>query len=111
MAQPNLGDEPLKTEAAFNARARPPEVVIDDDDALTRPAELEGPVDQRVLQPRRLLVSLDLLRRRLANVDYRRALPVPALDLVGQHAVRRQQAGIAHRSPPGSEERLESVAG
>jgi hypothetical protein len=34
-----------------------------------------------------------------------------ARDLVGQHAARLQQAGIAHLSPLCSEEHLEPVAG
>src|SRR5436853_2186631 len=111
MSEPNLGDQPLKAEAAFSGRARPPEIVVNDNDALTRPAELERPVDQGILQPRRLLVTLDLLRCRLTNVDHRGALSMSARNLVGQHAARRQQAGTAHRSPPCSEERLEPVAG
>ena len=55
--------EPLKAEPPFDRGARTAKIVIDHDDRLARPAELEGAIDQPILQPRRFLVALDLLNR------------------------------------------------
>jgi len=78
--------------------ARPAEILVDDVDALARPAEPDGPLDQAVLQLRALLVLAYLLDRRLAHVD------------VGElGAVRRRRrlsgrrgAQHAHSPSPGS---------
>ena len=50
VAQSDLRHQPLKAEPAFDARARTAEIVIDDDYALASPAEMEGAIDQSVLQ-------------------------------------------------------------
>ena len=42
------------------------------------------------------LVSLNLLKRGLANVDYRHPLPMPTVDLVRHHAVGRRTPNLAH---------------
>jgi hypothetical protein len=50
MAQPDLGDEALETLPFVAGAARFAEILIDDDDALSRPAELDCPLDEVVLQ-------------------------------------------------------------
>ncbi len=49
---------------------------------------MEGAIHQGASQPCRFLVALDLLHRRLADVDNRKALAMPPKDLLG-HARQR----------------------
>ena len=52
-SEADLGDQALKPGPVRRA-ARATEILVDDEDALARPAELEGTVDQAVLQAGRL---------------------------------------------------------
>ncbi len=63
MAEADFGNQTLKAGATFDARARAAKIVIDHNNHLPRPAELEGTIDQGVLQPRQFLVTFDLLNR------------------------------------------------
>jgi hypothetical protein len=72
----------LETQTAFGRLPRPPEVIINDNNCLTRPAELEGPIYQRVLQSCGLLVPFNLLRCGLSDVNHRCPLAVTTLDFV-----------------------------
>ena len=65
---------------------RTAKIVIDHHNALPRPAEMEGAIDQSVLQPCQFLVTLDLLNRRLTDVDNRQTFTMPPKDLLGQAA-------------------------
>jgi hypothetical protein len=47
-----LGDQSLKAKPTFDGSTRSPEIIVDDDDGLSGPSQLKGPVDQCVLQPR-----------------------------------------------------------
>src|SRR5215471_11532606 len=112
VAEPNLRDQPLKAKATFDARARSPEIIVNHHDALARPPKLKGPIDQRILQPCRLLVTLNLLHRGLADVDHREALAMVPKDFVGHHAaLTRRELPVHHRRSPRSQTRFGAVAG
>jgi hypothetical protein len=68
MAEAHFRHQPLEAEPPFDGAAGSAEIVVDGDDRLSRPAEMERPVDQRILELGRFLVALNLLRRRLTNV-------------------------------------------
>jgi hypothetical protein len=81
----DLGGTALDVLARFQEPGRPAraaEALVDDADALAGPAGLERALDQAVLQAGRLPVPLDLLRRRLPEVDDGRPVTVAAGDLV-----------------------------
>src|SRR5262249_35219191 len=111
VAEPNLRDQPLKAKAAFDARARSPEIIVNDHDGLARPPKLKRPIGQRVLQPRRLLMTLNLLHRGLADVDHREALAMVPKDFVGHDAALRRCEIVHHRRSPRSQTRFGAVAG
>ena len=73
MAEANLRDQSLKSQAALGGRAGTPKIIVNDDDLLLHPAKLRGPIHQRILQPRRLLMTLNLLERGLADIYNRQA--------------------------------------
>src|SRR5271169_6890144 len=52
----------------------------------SRPAVLRGPIGERVLQPGRFLVALNLLNRGLADVHDRQTVLVASKDLVADQA-------------------------
>lgn len=62
MVQRDLGQGALEAEAALGRGAAEALVLIDDDDALGRPAQRDGPLDQPVLTISGFLVFKDLLR-------------------------------------------------
>ena len=84
IAEPDLGDQPLEAMPLGTRRARLAEILVDDVDALARPAEPDGALDQTILQLGALLVLADLLDRGLAHIDIgqlgavRRADPLSA---------------------------------
>ena len=82
MAQTHLRHQALEAETALDRRPGSPEVVIDGENGLAWPAELEGPIRQRILQARRLPVAQGLLHRRLANIDDRQPVAMAPCDLV-----------------------------
>src|SRR6266568_4238566 len=101
MAETNLRDQSLEAKAPFDRRPGPPKIIIDDDDHLARPTEAERPVHQRVLQSCRFLVALDLLHRRLPDVDNRQPFAMSPRDLLRQQAAQtRHQAPVHHLPPP-----------
>ena len=67
MAEAHFRHQPLEAEPPFDSAAGSAEIVVDGDDRLSRPAEMERPVDQRILELGRFLVALNLLRRRLTE--------------------------------------------
>src|SRR5262245_18241763 len=101
IAEADLRDQALKANAAFDACAYSPEIVIHNHDGLACPSQLEGPVNERVLQTRRLLVTLNLLHRGLPDVNHREALAMLSEDLVGHEAaLTRHEIPVAHRLSP-----------
>src|SRR5438128_7567721 len=101
MAETNLRDQSLEAKAPFDRRPGPPKIIIDDDDHLARPTEAERPCHHCVLQSCRFLVALDLLHRRLPDVDNRQPFAMSPRDLLRQQAAQtRHQAPVHHLPPP-----------
>ena len=50
IAQPDLGDQPLKAVSLGARRPRLAEILVDDADVLARPAAPDGAVDMAILQ-------------------------------------------------------------
>ena len=84
--RPTSRHQPLEAEPPFDSAAGSAEIVVDGDNRLSRPAEMERPVDQRILELGQFLVALNLLRRRLTNVDDGQSLLMLSRDLLGREA-------------------------
>src|SRR5277367_768720 len=74
MAESHFRRQPVETEPPLDGAAGAAEIVVDGHDRLARPAEMERPIDERILKLGRFVIALNLLRRRLTNVDYRQLL-------------------------------------
>ena len=74
MVQGDLGHEALEAGAILDAGSALAEVFVDDQDAVTTPAQINGAISQGVLQPSRLAILDDLPRRRLPDIDDRQSL-------------------------------------
>ena len=93
--------QPLETEPPLDGAAGAAEIVVDDHDRLARPTEMERPIDKRILKLGRFLIALNLLRRRLTNVDDRQPLLMLSRDLLGREAgPTRREIPFHHLSPP-----------
>src|SRR5215212_7568204 len=84
MAEADLGDQPLEAGPLRRRGAGAAEVVVDDDHSRAGPPEQAGPVSERVLDPGRLAVVLELLEGRLPDVDNGQPLEVTVFDLARQ---------------------------
>src|SRR5262249_18430824 len=93
--QPHLGDQPGKARACVDPGGRVPQVLVDHHHPRRRPAQRNRALGQPVLQPRRLLVIVDLGGGGLAAVDRRQPGPPPPLDLAPRPPPPRPR-----RSPP-----------
>src|SRR4051794_884853 len=69
IAEPDLGNQPLEAVSLGAGRPRLAEILVDDADALARPAEPDGAVDQAILQLGAFLVLAHLVDRGLAYID------------------------------------------
>lgn len=69
MAQPNLSNQSLEARTVGRRGTRAALIIIDHFHPLARPAELQGTLDQSVLQAGRFLVLFDLPQGRLPDVD------------------------------------------
>ena len=81
MVEADLGEQPLEAEPSLGRGPALALVVVDDEDAVRRPAEFDGPLGEGVLAVGRLAVLGDLLGGGLADVDDGQAVEVPGLDL------------------------------
>ena len=81
LAEADLRHELLEPEPAVRRGARPAEVLVDDRDRRGRPPQLDRALAQRVLTRPRLMVALQLRRRRLAHVHDRAPTPMRVGDL------------------------------
>ena len=94
IAQPDLGDQPLEAVSLGARRPRLAEILVDDADALARPAQPDGTVDKTILKLGAFLVLADLVDRGLAHIDVRRPGAVRRSD--GRVA---RQFKCAHHGP------------
>src|SRR3954463_5514155 len=111
IAEPDLGDQPLEAVSLGTRRPRLAEILVDDKDALARPAEPDGAVDQAILQRGAFLVLADLVERGLAHIDIgqlgtmRRADPLVSAGRGAQH--RRSPSSSRLSAPSGAAARRE----
>ena len=81
MIEADLGKEALKAESPLGCGPALALIVVDDEDAVGRPAEFGGPVGEGVLTVGRFPVLGHLLGGGLADVNDGQAVEVPGLDL------------------------------
>ena len=82
VAQAHFGDQPLKSLPIGRRRARLPEVRVDDDDVLQRPAQGDGMLAQGVLPLGTLGILDHLAERGLADVEIGLPLQMSRLDFL-----------------------------
>jgi hypothetical protein len=90
----DLGQQALEAQATLDGLAAAPQVVVDNQDAVARPAQGTGAVGQGVLAGGRFDVLEDLLGSRLSDVDDGETVEVPGLEL-------GRTQGVIHGRPPG----------
>ena len=83
MAHGNFREQAVEAAPVLGALAAMALVLVDDDDALARPAEGDGMIDEGILPLARFAVFEYLLWGRLAHVDDGQEFSVPVLDLDG----------------------------
>ena len=109
VVQADLRHQALEARPLHGTGPRLAQVVVDDQDAVGRPAQRLRPGGQPVLQPSRLLVVEHLLGGGLADVHHRLPVLVPRLHLLRAEragapprpAARRAAPVRRHRCPPG----------
>jgi hypothetical protein len=94
--QGDLGEQPLESRPAFDRLPTLAEVVVDDLDLRSRPAQCDGAVGQGVLAGGGLLVVEDLLGSGLPDVDDGGPVEVPGPEPRG----RRVKPCGGHDAPP-----------
>src|SRR3954447_20529392 len=103
IAEPDLGNQPLEAVSLGARRPRLAEILVNDADALARPAEPDGTIDKTILKLGALLVLADLVDRGLAHIDIgqlgtvRRADPLLS---AGRGAQHRKSPSSSHLSAP-----------
>jgi len=80
LAQSDLGNEPLKAFPFAGGLAALTLIVVDDNDAILRPAERYGPATQSVLALGALRVFQNLAQRGLTDIEIGGALEVFGAD-------------------------------
>jgi hypothetical protein len=93
MVEGYFGQQTLETESSFGRLATLPQVVVDDEDLVPWPTEVDSAVGESILAGGGLLVFEDLLGRRLADIDHGGTVEVPELELGGAEK-------ITHGRPP-----------
>ena len=102
----DLGQQALEAEPDVGRASAQPEVLIDHEDALGRPAQGAGVIGQGVLPSEGFPVLEHLLRRRLADVHDGQLGPMGIGDLGGLDGPGpRGGFSSAHRAPPWRRER------
>ena len=81
MVQAHLRQQTLEARPSFGGAAAVALIVVDDQHPLGRPAPLDGPPPQGILQGRRFPMLQNLPRRGLPNVDHCPSVPVVRLNL------------------------------
>ena len=90
MAEGDFGGEPGEAIALDDAGTGKPEVFVDNDDLLRRPAKCRRPGGQGVLALCRFSIVLDLRRRGLSEINVGGTTQVRSADL----------RDVIHQSPP-----------
>src|SRR5205085_4337436 len=97
MIEADFSEQTLKAEPAFHALAALTLVLIDQQHAFLGPPQRQGSLSKRVLPSRRFAMFLDLLHRRLADINDRLTLEVPSANLARNQrrfgTVRRRRRG------------------
>src|SRR3954469_23764473 len=112
IAQPDLGDQPLEAMSLGTRRPRLAEILVDDKDAIARPAQPDGAVDKAILQLGAFLVLAHLVDRGLAYIDIgqlgtvRRADPVLSAGRGAQHRTSPSPGPLS--APSGTAARREA---
>src|SRR2546423_1516670 len=83
MIDRHLGQQPLKSGSILGIAAALTLIFVDDLNPISGPSQSNGVIDQSVLAQPGLAVFQNLLRARLADVNKRQSLQMPALDLRG----------------------------
>ena len=81
VVEADFGEQPLKAESALGRGPALALILVDDENAIGRPTEFDGPVDEGVLAVGGFPVLGDLLGGGLADVDDGQPVEVPGLDL------------------------------
>src|SRR3954447_402675 len=97
IAEPDLGNQPLKAVPFGARRPRLAEIFVDDTDALARPAQPDGTVNEAILQLGALLVLAHLVDRGLAYINIGQLGTMRRADLLLNTGHRAQ-----HRNSPSS---------
>src|SRR4051812_2806511 len=77
------GEQPLEAEPVLGSGSALALILVDDENAFGWPTELNGPIYEGVLAVGGFPILGDLLRGRLADVDYSQPVEMPGLDLGG----------------------------
>src|SRR6266404_506344 len=72
LAQTDLADQPLETVPFSTGCAGFAQVIVDDRDTLSRPAECDGAIHQMILKLGAFLMLADLTRRGLTDINIRK---------------------------------------
>jgi hypothetical protein len=106
MPHRDFGNQPGEPGPRRRVRRRPPQILVDHQHPRRRPPQRRRPLDEAVLQPRRLAMVNNLLTGRLAHINHRQTITVPALDLLPatlsqqHHAHRRLRRSPGPAQPP-----------
>ena len=81
MVEADFGEQSLKAQSSFGRGPALALIVVDDENSVRRPTELDGPIDEPVLAVGRFLVFGNLLGGGLADIDDGQPVEMPGLDL------------------------------
>ena len=88
VVETDFGEQPLKAQSPLGRGPALALILVDDENAVRRPTEFDGPIDEGVLAVGGFPVLGDLLGGGLADVDDGQPVEMPGLDLG-----RAEQAG------------------
>lgn len=80
MVETDFSEQSLKAQSSFGRGPALALIVVDDENSVRRPTELDGPIDEPVLAVGGFLVLGDLLGGGLADVDDGQPVEMPRLD-------------------------------
>jgi hypothetical protein len=89
VVETDFSEQSLKAQSSFGRGPALALIVVDDENSVRRPTELDGPIDEPVLAVGGFLVLGDLLGGGLADVDDGQPVEMPGLDLGGAEQAGR----------------------